>query len=119
MIVMAFRCLTVWLMEHDYLMQDKECLHIVLQVVELGVSGSMSQVSSILLSITIQSLFSTRLRDIKCCIDLESTAFFVRLFCGLSCFLLDSNRFMIQLSIIFLLSRLFVVLYIRCLSRKG
>lgn len=45
MIVMAFRCLSIWLMEHDYLMQDKECLQTVLQVVELGISGSTSQVT--------------------------------------------------------------------------
>jgi len=50
MIVMAFRCLSIWLMEHDYLMQDKECLQTVLQVVELGISGSMSQVNWILIT---------------------------------------------------------------------
>ena len=44
MIVAAFQCLTTWLIEHDYLMQDKECLQTVLQVVELGISGSRSQV---------------------------------------------------------------------------
>ncbi len=46
MIVAAFHCLTLWLVEHEYLMQDKECLHCVLEVVELGISGSKSQVSS-------------------------------------------------------------------------
>ena len=44
MIVAAFQCLTVWLIEHDYLMRDSECLQTVLQVVELGISGSRSQV---------------------------------------------------------------------------
>ena len=44
MIVAAFHCLTLWLVEHDYLMLDKECLHCVLEVVELGISGSKSQV---------------------------------------------------------------------------
>lgn len=44
MIVAAFQCLTVWLMEHDYLMHDGDCLQIVLQVVELGISGTRSQV---------------------------------------------------------------------------
>ena len=44
MIVAAFQCLTVWLIEHDYLLHDAECLQTVLQVVELGVSGSRSQV---------------------------------------------------------------------------
>ncbi|XP_064621960.1 ral GTPase-activating protein subunit beta-like isoform X5 [Lineus longissimus] len=43
MIVAAFQCLTLWLVEHHYLLQDKECLHYVLEVVELGISGSKSQ----------------------------------------------------------------------------
>ncbi|CAH1791195.1 unnamed protein product, partial [Owenia fusiformis] len=43
MIVAAFNCLTLWLVQHPYLMQDKECLHCVLEVVELGISGSKSQ----------------------------------------------------------------------------
>jgi len=43
-IVAAFQCLTVWLIEHEYLMHDSDCLQIVLQVVELGISGSRSQV---------------------------------------------------------------------------
>jgi len=44
-IVAAFQCLTVWLIEHDYLMHDSDCLQTVLQVVELGISGSRSQVN--------------------------------------------------------------------------
>ncbi len=48
MIVAAFQCLTLWLVEHDYLMLDKECLHCVLEVVELGISGSKSQVCLLL-----------------------------------------------------------------------
>ncbi|XP_013391687.1 ral GTPase-activating protein subunit beta isoform X2 [Lingula anatina] len=43
MIVAAFQCLSLWLIEHHYLMLDKECLHYVLEVVELGLSGSKSQ----------------------------------------------------------------------------
>ncbi|KAJ8308235.1 hypothetical protein KUTeg_013109 [Tegillarca granosa] len=43
MIVAAFKCLTLWLVEHSRLMYDKECLHFVLEVVELGISGSKSQ----------------------------------------------------------------------------
>ncbi|XP_062588576.1 ral GTPase-activating protein subunit beta-like [Saccostrea cucullata] len=42
-IVAAFRCLTLWLVEHSRLLYDKECLHVVLEVVELGISGSKSQ----------------------------------------------------------------------------
>lgn len=41
-IVAAFQCCAVWLLEHPYLLQDKECLNIVLEVVELGVSGTKS-----------------------------------------------------------------------------
>ena len=44
MIVAAFQCLSVWLVAHDFLLRDAECLHCVLEVVELGISGSKSQV---------------------------------------------------------------------------
>ncbi|XP_053405362.1 ral GTPase-activating protein subunit beta-like isoform X3 [Mercenaria mercenaria] len=46
MIVAAFKCLTLWLVEHSRLLYDKECLHNVLEVVELGISGSKSQKKS-------------------------------------------------------------------------
>ncbi|XP_038075013.1 ral GTPase-activating protein subunit beta-like isoform X2 [Patiria miniata] len=42
-IVAAFHCLTVWLIEHGDLLKDKECLQCVLEVVELGISGTKSQ----------------------------------------------------------------------------
>lgn len=45
-IVAAFHCASVWLVAHPYLLQDKECLATVLEVVELGISGSKSQVKS-------------------------------------------------------------------------
>lgn len=41
-IVAAFQCCAVWLLEHPYLLQDKDCLNTVLEVVELGVSGAKS-----------------------------------------------------------------------------
>ncbi|KAL3276294.1 hypothetical protein HHI36_024193 [Cryptolaemus montrouzieri] len=41
-IVAAFHCCSVWLLEHPYLLRDKDCLQTVLEVVELGVSGSKS-----------------------------------------------------------------------------
>ena len=47
MICAAFHCLTLWLVEHDYLMHDRHCLHAVLEVVELGISGAKSQVCSL------------------------------------------------------------------------
>ncbi|CAN8022399.1 unnamed protein product, partial [Ixodes persulcatus] len=45
-IVAAFQCLTTWLMAHPLLLQDKECVHYVLEVVELGISGSKSQAAA-------------------------------------------------------------------------
>ncbi|XP_064490063.1 ral GTPase-activating protein subunit beta-like isoform X2 [Ornithodoros turicata] len=42
-IVAAFQCLTAWLVEHPLLLQDNECVNYVLEVVELGISGSKSQ----------------------------------------------------------------------------
>ncbi|XP_071636603.1 ral GTPase-activating protein subunit beta isoform X2 [Temnothorax longispinosus] len=41
-IVAAFTCLTTWLTAHPQLLQDKDCLTTVLEVVELGVSGTKS-----------------------------------------------------------------------------
>lgn len=41
-IVAAFQCCAIWLVAHPYLLQDKECLGTVLEVVELGISGSKS-----------------------------------------------------------------------------
>jgi len=46
-IVAAFQCAAVWLVAHPYLLQDKDCLTTVLEVVELGISGSKSQVSMV------------------------------------------------------------------------
>ncbi|XP_025089592.1 ral GTPase-activating protein subunit beta-like isoform X4 [Pomacea canaliculata] len=43
LIVAAFKCVQLWLVEHSSLLYDKECLHYVLEVVELGISGSKSQ----------------------------------------------------------------------------
>ncbi|KAH8275078.1 hypothetical protein KR018_007678 [Drosophila ironensis] len=45
-IVAAFQCTAAWLMQHPYLLQDKDCLQIVLEVVELGISGTKSQSKS-------------------------------------------------------------------------
>lgn len=42
-IVAAFNCCGAWLFAHPYLSTDQECLHSVLQVIELGISGSKSQ----------------------------------------------------------------------------
>uniref|UniRef100_H2ZQ53 Rap-GAP domain-containing protein n=1 Tax=Ciona savignyi TaxID=51511 RepID=H2ZQ53_CIOSA len=43
MIVSAFHTLSVWLTEHPYLMHNKTCLNEVLEIIELGISGSKSK----------------------------------------------------------------------------
>ncbi|XP_043382551.1 ral GTPase-activating protein subunit beta isoform X10 [Chelonia mydas] len=43
MIVAAFQCLCVWLTEHPDMMDEKDCLKDVLEIVELGISGSKSK----------------------------------------------------------------------------
>ncbi|XP_043946127.1 ral GTPase-activating protein subunit beta isoform X2 [Protopterus annectens] len=45
MIVAAFQCLCVWLTEHPNMLNEKDCLIEVLEIVELGISGSKSKVS--------------------------------------------------------------------------
>ncbi|KAJ8369641.1 hypothetical protein SKAU_G00096690 [Synaphobranchus kaupii] len=45
MIVAAFQCLCVWLTEHSVLLEEKYCLMDVLEIVELGISGSKSKAS--------------------------------------------------------------------------
>ncbi|KAG8201782.1 hypothetical protein JTE90_027266 [Oedothorax gibbosus] len=42
-IVAAYQCVTTWMVEHPDLLNDKETVHTVLEVVELGISGSKSQ----------------------------------------------------------------------------
>ncbi|XP_039623311.1 ral GTPase-activating protein subunit beta isoform X3 [Polypterus senegalus] len=44
MIVGAFQCLCIWLTEHPDLLNEKDCLIEVLEIVELGISGSKSKV---------------------------------------------------------------------------
>lgn len=43
-IVAAFQCAAHWLIYHPSLLKDKECLNTLLEVVELGISGTKSQV---------------------------------------------------------------------------
>ncbi|KAK6303104.1 hypothetical protein J4Q44_G00255580 [Coregonus suidteri] len=43
MIVAAFQCLCVWLTEHPDMLNEKDCLVEVLEIVELGISGSKSK----------------------------------------------------------------------------
>ncbi|XP_046461247.1 ral GTPase-activating protein subunit beta-like isoform X2 [Daphnia pulex] len=42
-IVAAYTCCASWLFAHPFLATDSECLHLILQVIELGISGSKSQ----------------------------------------------------------------------------
>ncbi|GAB6026097.1 hypothetical protein CHUAL_012300 [Chamberlinius hualienensis] len=41
-IVAAFHSVTIWLLEHPYLLQETDCLATVMEVVELGISGTKS-----------------------------------------------------------------------------
>ncbi|KAL7044929.1 hypothetical protein ACKWTF_002104 [Chironomus riparius] len=41
-IVAAFQCTSIWLIQHPYLLQDRDSLTNVLEVIELGISGSKS-----------------------------------------------------------------------------
>uniref|UniRef100_A0A803TNC2 Ral GTPase-activating protein subunit beta n=1 Tax=Anolis carolinensis TaxID=28377 RepID=A0A803TNC2_ANOCA len=43
MIVAAFQCLCAWLTEHPDMLDEKDCLKEVLEIVELGISGSKSR----------------------------------------------------------------------------
>lgn len=43
-IVAAIQCAAHWLISHPSLLKDKECLNTLLEVVELGISGTKSQV---------------------------------------------------------------------------
>ncbi|XP_026121508.1 ral GTPase-activating protein subunit beta-like isoform X2 [Carassius auratus] len=43
MILAAFHCLCVWLTEHPDMLNEKDCLIEVLEIVELGISGSKSK----------------------------------------------------------------------------
>ena len=42
-IVAAYQCLTVWFAEHSQLLHDAECINNLLEVIELGISGSKSK----------------------------------------------------------------------------
>ncbi|XP_061688334.1 ral GTPase-activating protein subunit beta [Syngnathoides biaculeatus] len=42
-IVVAFHCLSIWLTRHPDILEDQECLLELLEIVELGVSGSKSR----------------------------------------------------------------------------
>jgi hypothetical protein len=44
-IVAAYACLTVWFAEHAQLLRDADCVHDLLEVIELGVSGCKSRSS--------------------------------------------------------------------------
>ncbi|CAK8674449.1 unnamed protein product [Clavelina lepadiformis] len=42
-IVTSFHTLATWLLQHPYLMNYKECLYEILEIIELGISGSKSK----------------------------------------------------------------------------
>lgn len=41
-IVAAYQCTSAWLMQHPYLLQDQDCFKTVIEVIELGISGTKS-----------------------------------------------------------------------------
>jgi len=43
--VAAFHCLSTWLVHHPDLLKEKENVMTVMEVIELGISGSKSQVT--------------------------------------------------------------------------
>lgn len=42
-IVASYQCLVVWYHQHSHLLNDKECIAILLEAIELGISGSKSK----------------------------------------------------------------------------
>ena len=42
-IVAAYQCLAVWFHEHSHLLKDKDCISMLFDVIELGISGSKSK----------------------------------------------------------------------------
>lgn len=45
-IVAAYQCLAVWYHEHSHLLKDRDCISSLLEVIELGISGSKSKRNS-------------------------------------------------------------------------
>lgn len=45
-IVAAYQCLSVWICNHPYLLEDAECVNTLMEVIELGVSGQKSKSSN-------------------------------------------------------------------------
>ena len=42
-IVVAYQCLSIWVHEHFHLLKDKECIILLFELIELGISGSKSR----------------------------------------------------------------------------
>ncbi|XP_054153241.1 ral GTPase-activating protein subunit beta-like isoform X2 [Oppia nitens] len=42
-IVAAYQCLAVWFHQHSHLLREKDCISMLLEVIELGISGSKSK----------------------------------------------------------------------------
>lgn len=42
-IVAAYQCLSVWIHEHAHLLKDKECIVLLFELIELGISGAKSK----------------------------------------------------------------------------
>jgi len=55
-IVAAFSCISSWLINHPWLMDDHKCLDAVLEVIELGISGSKSKEREVQISSDVPAL---------------------------------------------------------------
>lgn len=42
-IVAAYQCLSIWIYEHEHLVEDKQCISLLFELIELGISGSKSK----------------------------------------------------------------------------
>lgn len=45
-LVAAYQCLAIWFSEHPYLLKDNLCLNTLIEVIELGISGSKSTINN-------------------------------------------------------------------------
>lgn len=58
-IVAAYQCAAVWLVAHPYLLDDKDFLNTVIEVIELGISGTKSHVSYLHLTLILMVLYNS------------------------------------------------------------
>lgn len=62
-IVAAYQCLSIWINEHLHLLRDKECIILLFELIELGISGSKSKKENIAKSEKLMKPTSMRVRE--------------------------------------------------------